>query len=302
MTHLDPARANTINGSEAATVLGESIFENQEDLMFKKLFNIQSEDNKNTLHGKKYEPIALQIFAKRTGAKFLPITYKANEVYPWLGGTVDAIAEMPDGSIVVVEVKCPFVRKIKPGEYPLYYYAQMQMYLEIWSNVIPTIKKLLFVQYKPKTFSPVRKKEQPEVFDIIEIDKDVRYMLQRLPALKEFWDKMYVWRQTAEKYQIACSADLIKSTLRIRKKGREGLESIAKRHWICRFKTSLSSIYVNRSIPYQTPDFLSKQFLGWCLKNDEPLVIIPFYCFCEKCVKESRQRWPLKKHSRNDIH
>ena len=46
---------------------------------------------------------------------------------PWIGASPDGIT--PDG--VMLEIKCPNVRRIKPREFPIYYWVQMQIQLEV---------------------------------------------------------------------------------------------------------------------------------------------------------------------------
>ena len=45
----------------------------------------------------------------------------------WLAASPDGIT--PDG--VMLEIKCPFIRKIKPKEFPMYYWVQVQIQLEV---------------------------------------------------------------------------------------------------------------------------------------------------------------------------
>ena len=87
----------------------------------------QFKDNHSTLHGKKYEDIALNLYKRLRGKRVVEFGLLDHETVPWLAASPDGITT--DG--VMIEIKCPNVRKIKLEEFPVYYWVQMQIQLEV---------------------------------------------------------------------------------------------------------------------------------------------------------------------------
>ncbi len=87
----------------------------------------QFKDNHSTLHGKKYEDIALNLYKRLVDKNVIDFGLLDHDTIPWLAASPDGIT--PDG--VMIEIKCPNVRKIKPREFPVYYWVQMQIQLEV---------------------------------------------------------------------------------------------------------------------------------------------------------------------------
>lgn len=85
-----------------------------------------------------------------------------------------------------------------------------------WHSENPRIEKCLFVQYKPEHPSKAGRKVYPEEMDITTVHRDEDYMMERLPVLKSFWDRMYIWRETVGKHQAVIASNLVKSFIRHR--------------------------------------------------------------------------------------
>jgi len=195
MAHLDPRRIGDVTCSDIPAICGENGFPgaNADGVLKKKVYKVQSQDTPATLHGKKYEPIAIAEFCSRTGAVVSYPGYILSKTHPWLGGTVDGIATMPRdmtfngitipaNSPVVIEVKCPFSRQIKEEEVPGQYVGQLQGYMEILD-----MEACLFIQYKPP--GPRSKAK----FTVLAVPRDRVYMAIRLPYLKRFWDRLNIY-------------------------------------------------------------------------------------------------------------
>ncbi|HEY9703563.1 MAG TPA: lambda exonuclease family protein [Allocoleopsis sp.] len=82
--------------------------------------------NMATYWGQKYEPVALSLYSKTTGKEILDFGLIKHDSIKWLGASPDGITK--DG--VMVEIKCPFRRKIT-GIPPFYYWIQVQIQLEV---------------------------------------------------------------------------------------------------------------------------------------------------------------------------
>lgn len=92
---------------------------------------------------------------------------------------MDAKVKLTDGTVVIVEIKCPISRPIK-DEVPMHYIGQVQTYLYL----MPDCKYALFVQYKPAGPRSLEK------LQITRVERDSDYMALRLPALKRYWDEL----------------------------------------------------------------------------------------------------------------
>lgn len=88
--------------------------------------DLKRRDNSSTLHGKRYEDIALRMYRQQRGVHIYSFGLLQHATYKWLGASPDGITE--DG--IMLEIKCPKIRKIN-GVCPIYYYAQVQLQLEV---------------------------------------------------------------------------------------------------------------------------------------------------------------------------
>lgn len=79
-----------------------------------------------TFHGQKYEDVVADIYRNRFNTEIVDFGIIQHETHKWLGASPDGIT--PKG--VMIEIKCPFRRKIT-GIPPLYYWIQVQLQLEV---------------------------------------------------------------------------------------------------------------------------------------------------------------------------
>lgn len=183
---LDARRDNDVTASDVGAICGESAWGTRRSVLRKKALALKSEDTEATIHGRKYEPEAIQKFCTKTGATVTYPGYIKHPVYTWLGGTVDGLASMPNSDTVVIEVKCPYKRQIKESEIPIQYIGQLQTYMEILNH-----EYCIFIQYKPA--GP----RSSEVLTILKVHRDRGYMSSHLPALYNFWIDMHCLRAYA---------------------------------------------------------------------------------------------------------
>lgn len=106
-------------------------YEKQEDYIIKKCKAFNGEkvfhDSVYTLWGKKYEQIAVNLYKKIKNTDVYDFGLLRHPYLKWLGASPDGIT--PDG--VMLEIKCPYSRKIKNSEPPFHYYCQVQIQLEV---------------------------------------------------------------------------------------------------------------------------------------------------------------------------
>jgi putative phage-type endonuclease len=177
---LDPKRAFDVTASDAAAVFGENPFQTRRQVLFSKIFAMPFAGNEATEWGKRYEPVAIAKYRKMTGAVVTYPGYRRHAAHPWFGGTIDGLSALPDGRVVILEVKCPMKRTFADGDdVPGQYVAQVQSYMELYDA-----EECHFVQYKPP--GP----RSPEKFTVTVCERDREYMALRMPRLQDFWREM----------------------------------------------------------------------------------------------------------------
>lgn len=196
-------RKDKLTSSDAGTVLGLNPYQTAVEVLFKKCgAGPEFTGNVATLHGQKYEEEAIQMYCKAMGKKnhdFGLINFDAvhrpNDThshihYPngirWLAGSTDGVAEDVDElePLILLEVKCPYRRKIVHGKCPEYYYPQVQLNMAILN-----IEKADFIEYKPTT----NRGEEP-ILNIVRIQRDREWFETNLVILEEFWNSVIYWR------------------------------------------------------------------------------------------------------------
>ncbi len=121
------AREKMISATDIGAILGINMKKTKNDLLHNKLYNIRSIDTKHTLHGKKFEPIAIQQLENMRNIKIEEVGFVVSEQSDFIGATPDGIT-IENGEIKLIEIKCPLTRQID-GCIPLNYYMQIQIQL-----------------------------------------------------------------------------------------------------------------------------------------------------------------------------
>jgi putative phage-type endonuclease len=183
-------RKDKLTSSDAATVLGINPYQKREEVLFKKcgLDLKPFVGNIATRHGQKYEDEAIEKYCRIMGKKnfnFGLLCHKdihKNDDYYWLAGSPDGIVQdydNPDNEPILLEVKCPFRRKIKIGEIPSYYLPQVQLNLFICN-----IQTADFIEYYP-----------PDVINIARVKRDPAWLSNNLKILETFWKEVEHYRE-----------------------------------------------------------------------------------------------------------
>lgn len=140
-----------------------SHFDTKEDFIINKCRAFFGEnvftDSVFTLWGKKYEEIAARLYRTTFNIKLLEFGSLVHPRLKWLRCSPDSITE--NGTLV--EIKCPFKRKIKDGEVPFHYYLQCMLQLEVCDletcdflecELIELKTMQEFINYELNEFSP----------------------------------------------------------------------------------------------------------------------------------------------------
>ena len=123
------ARHNILTSSEIASILDSNNYESAENMLLRKCkpLSLTNTTHLATEWGEKYEPIAKQIFKQLTNLDVTDIGLVVSEKYPFIGASPDGVVQ--DGRLI--EIKCPYIRRINPTTYPFQYWIQMQIQLEV---------------------------------------------------------------------------------------------------------------------------------------------------------------------------
>ena len=193
-------RQTKLTSSDAASVLGISPYNKPHELLFKKCGYDTKPfvGNIATLHGQKFEDTAIELYCKITGRvnhNFGCICYtdvhskleEYNSDYDFLAGSPDGIVESEykdekhtEEEPILIEVKCPFRRKIIDGYIPNCYYPQVQLNLFICNLNIAD-----YIEFCPKT----------NKLNIVRIEKDIEWINVNVPILIDFWKDVKYYRE-----------------------------------------------------------------------------------------------------------
>jgi len=122
-------RQNLITASDFAQALGEGKFGTQKQFFQKKSgYEKDTFDNNNPAlkWGVKYEPVAIFAYEKKNKTKMYDFGLLRHPTLHWFGASPDSITELG----IMVEIKCPWKRKIT-GDVPKQYFYQMQGQLDV---------------------------------------------------------------------------------------------------------------------------------------------------------------------------
>jgi putative phage-type endonuclease len=178
-----------LTASDVPAVLGRNPYCTKEEVFLRKT-NQRTQPDRNPAcdHGHKYEPLACKAYTEVTGIKCVEedIGLVIHDQFQEFGASPDRVAlEHP----ILVEVKCPFRRRVIPGEIPAYYMDQVEFQLACTGLDI-----VHFVQFIP---GGIAKRGS---IDITEKARDQQWWDNNFHTLREFWrDVVKYWEQNPDK-------------------------------------------------------------------------------------------------------
>ena len=190
-------RENKLTSSDAATALNINPYQKPHELLFKKCGYDPKPfiSNVATLHGQRYEDYAIDKYCRvmgMTNYNFGLISYtdvsrkNPNSDYYFLAGSPDGICIKTDNQNadpILLEVKCPYKRKIELNKCPKYYYPQVQL-----NMLITGLKIADFIEYKPA--SP----NNEEILNVVRIHINYDWLNDNIPILFNFWKEVEYYR------------------------------------------------------------------------------------------------------------
>ena len=181
-------RENKLTSSDAGSALGINPHQKPHEIIFKKCGYDPKPfvGNIATRHGQKYEDEAIDKYCALTNQTNYNFGLIAHEDvyhtkdYYWLAGSPDGIS-LDNNNInepILLEVKCPYKRKIIFGEIPKYYYPQVQLNLFICDLNIAD-----FIEYVP-----------PKTMNIVRVYRNEQWLDKNLPLLEKLWKEIEYYR------------------------------------------------------------------------------------------------------------
>lgn len=184
------SRVQRITASEGARAEGIDPYCSREAYIAKKVTSILDEKSPAKLgeasvanaaanpalaHGHKYEDEALAQYCELTGLTVFRFGFMKHPTISFLGGSPDGVTNTG----ILLEVKCPYRRKIVQDQMPDMYIPQIQLLMEIME-----LDAADFIEYKP-----------PEVwregkFNVVRKQRDTEWFSKRLPMLQSTMDEV----------------------------------------------------------------------------------------------------------------
>ena len=135
------ARKHTIGASEIATLTGVSPFDNPTSLLRKKLHPPDLSNNVACAWGKLFEPFARAYIEWKHNTQEFGHTIslnlaKTHHLYGKVTCSPDGYFQALDESLVLLEIKCPFTRKIAVNKIPALYRDQVQTGLALTGELV----------------------------------------------------------------------------------------------------------------------------------------------------------------------
>jgi putative phage-type endonuclease len=180
-------RKTLMTASNAAGAIGIKPFESfrgdaREDCL-RNLVSGSFKGNIATQHGCDHEDMVRDRFCAISGETCLDFGLLVHPTKPWLAASPDGITL----NGLMIEIKCPYKRRIVPGEVPHHYFPQVQTQMEVCQ-----LDRCAFVQWMPAHLHP----DGIEIFDIVVVERDRAWFAKHEATLYSFWEDLMKRRET----------------------------------------------------------------------------------------------------------
>ena len=177
-------RRKGLGGSDAAAVLNISPFRTARDLYYDKLGIVTADDQANWVAlevGNLLEPLVARIFEKKTGLKIYQRKCMFQHPHhPWMLADLDYLAELPDGTTAILEIKTTNYNAKDKWWYngeeivPVYYETQGRHYMAVM-NLDRVYYCCLYGNNEDEAI-------------IRRIDRDTDYEMELIALEQDFWE------------------------------------------------------------------------------------------------------------------
>jgi exodeoxyribonuclease (lambda-induced) len=174
------ARKNKLTASNLGGLLGLCSWCSRQQTYDRLTGKSTFEGNEATQWGNDNEQNAINDYQTLTGTLVDPSGLHVHSSYMWLAGSPDGLV----GEDGMVEIKCPFYRKVAHEKIPMHYYIQIQSLLEILGR-----KWCDFVSWSPNGFKVYRVTADKTLFDFClpywgHVHSCLQRNVHQLPAFK----------------------------------------------------------------------------------------------------------------------
>lgn len=121
------ARRGKLTASNLAGLLGLSQFSSRNNTYDRLMGRVKFEGNDATEWGATNEQNGINAYQTRTGNLVEPTGLWTHSDYMWLAGSPDGLV----GEEGLIEVKCPYYKRVPHREIPIYYFIQIIACLEV---------------------------------------------------------------------------------------------------------------------------------------------------------------------------
>lgn len=173
------ARKIRLTASDVPAVLGHNPYCSRREVFLRKTMQkIPPPYSVACNHGLKFEALAAKAYSEITGIQCIDedlglIIHKDHDCF---GASPDRVVY---NSPILVEIKCPFRRKIVPGQIPKHYLDQIEFQMEVCDLDIAH-----FVEFIPGNLN------RRGIVSITEKKRDPKWWLLNRPILDAFWSEV----------------------------------------------------------------------------------------------------------------
>lgn len=173
-------RKTLITASDAAAALGIKPYASYPgdprfDALKKKIGGDRFRGNMFTAHGVRYEDEARRLISEALGDVIFDVGLFVHADLDWLGASPDGIT----ASGMAVEIKCPMMRKPRPGHVPEHYWPQIQVAMEVTG-----LSSCLWVEYVPSELDSSTHRRHLLTAHVVERDR--AWFARHRDALQSF--------------------------------------------------------------------------------------------------------------------
>lgn len=179
------ARSGRITASDVPAILGHNKYCSAEEVFRRKTYQTTNKFNTAACsHGHRYEAMAAKAYTAATGIDCVDedVGLVLHPVFEYFGASPDRVAKQHP---VLIEIKCPYRRKIEPGVIPAHYLDQLEFQMAVTS--LPVVH---FVQFQPATLT------SRGVLDITEKAANPAWRDRNFPKLQDFYARMTAYNDT----------------------------------------------------------------------------------------------------------
>jgi hypothetical protein len=205
-------RKDKITTSACGSIIGTCKYNTKDEVLIEKCLpsgiKKKFQGNVATYWGERWEQTAIDLYCKLMGKtnydfgllyyeQVDPVRKRSEWLIQFLDENphlrTDILACSPDGialdqqnfeDLILIEVKCPYKRKIIPGQLPEQYEAQIRLNMEILD-----VNRGDFIEFRPAD------ENGPTQINIVRVHRDPEYFKRILPVLNDFWGEVEHWRR-----------------------------------------------------------------------------------------------------------